>query len=209
MPKYVSTLSQRVTEAITIAEAGDMARTMSERISPLRRAWPVSKVELLYEFSYLRFFLEWERFLEETFVRYLCGYQSVHGVCHIIRGHYFGTVIAAERAILGSRNFTLWHDPTKVITRSQKFFNNGFHEVVVNSNIARLLDLAAVRHRVVHDHNDSRTKFDQATLNFVGRRYPGSRPGRFLREWDQSVTPPRRWLETLGTELVNMARQIA
>src|SRR5262245_682403 len=139
MPKYASSLGKRVTEAIAIAQAGDLVLATSQIESPLRDAWSVNRVELLYEFSYVRFFFELERFLEEPFVRYLCGYQSGHGVCQPVRGSsYYGRLSTAQGAILGSRNFTLWHDPAKVVARSKRFFNQGFHELVIASNNARL-----------------------------------------------------------------------
>ena len=156
-----------------------------------------------------RVFVEWELFLEETFVRYLCGYQSNHGPCQLLGGQAFRNLGLAEAAMLHGRPFALWHDPSKVIARSQQFFNNGFHETVIASNSARLEHFSAVRHRIVHGQLDARQKFDIATMNLVGRRYLAARPGRFLRDWDHTVNPPRRWLETLGAELALLASQIA
>jgi hypothetical protein len=111
--------------------------------------------------------------------------------------------------MLGGRPFALWHNPNTVIDRARRFFVGSFHEIAIASSNARLSDFAAIRHRIVHDQADARRHFDTATMNIVGRRYRGGRPGRFLRDWDNSLNPPVRWLETLGSELSQLANQIA
>jgi hypothetical protein len=210
MPPYSSRLQQKMAEAIELATAGDMVIALSPAESELRKNWHVNRIELLYELAYLRMFIEWERFLEESFIRYLCGYHSRHGTCHAVAGGVlFASLAAAETALLNGRAYMLWHNPTHVAGRSRKFFNNGFHELVVSSNASRLEDLGAVRHRIVHDQDDARQKFDNATMGITGRRYRGARPGRLLRDWDRTASPPRRWLESFGIELTNLARQIA
>ena len=209
MPPYSVSLRANVREALALGQAGELVAAANPIGSQLRREWRVSRLELLYELAYLRIFVEWERFLEETFIRYLCGYHSAHGACVPLGGQVFGSLGLAQAAMLHGRPFALWHDPLRVVARSQRFFNNGFHEVVVGSNSVRLQHLSAVRHRIVHDQSDARLKFDNATMNFVGRRYRAARPGRFLRDWDPAVNPPRRWLETFSAELESLASQIA
>ena len=103
----------------------------------------------------------------------------------------------------------MWHNPTAVILRSQQFFPASRHEVVVASSTARLENIAAVRHRIVHGQKDARLNFDNATMRLSGKRYRGARPGRFLRDWDVSSTPSKRWLESIGDELCGLASQIA
>jgi hypothetical protein len=209
MPPYAASLHQKISEAVALAKAGDLVIATMALDTPLRQEWSIKRIEFLYELSYLRMFVEWERFLEETFLRYLCGYVSTHGACQPATGQHFNKLGVAEAAVLGGRPYALWHNPNTVITRSRNFFVNGFHEVVIASNVARLDHFAAIRHRVVHDQYDAKQSFDLATMNLVGRRYRASRPGRFLRDWDQSGVPTRRWLDTIGTEIAQLARQIA
>src|SRR5712672_2619521 len=49
-----------------------LQRTIHILVQPL----DLNKLELLYELAYLRFFIQWEVFLEQSFLRYLCGYSS-------------------------------------------------------------------------------------------------------------------------------------
>jgi hypothetical protein len=112
----------------------------------------------------------------------------------------------ARARVHGTRSYLLWHNPMKVIERSKRHFVNGPHELVVGSNSARIEAMAALRHRVAHGQADAKANFDAATMMFVGRRYGGSRAGRFLRDWAPGATPSKRWLPVLSEELVALAR---
>jgi hypothetical protein len=67
---------------------------------------------------------------------------------------------------------------------------------------------AAVRHRIAHGQEDARRKFDLATMNLCGKRYRGSRAGKFLRDWDTSTAVSLRWLESMATGLEGLSSQI-
>jgi len=79
---------------------------------------------------------------------------------------------------------------------------------VIASNLTRLVHLAATRHRIVHDQNDAKKKFDAATLLIAGRTHRASRPGKFLRDHDTTKVPPQRWLEVAMTELSSLMAQM-
>jgi len=204
MPPYTAAFQRGVTYALGLARAGEAAAHSSARSE-----WQTTRVEYLYELSFLRIFVEWEIFLEQTFLRYLCGYQSTHGTFAPTAGRHCVSLAHAERLIFRQRGFALWHDPAAVVNRSLQHLISCPHEVIVQSNSARLLHFAAIRHRVVHGQVDAKLKFDNATMTISGRRYHASRPGRFLRDWDISAVQASRWLEVVGLELVGMARQIA
>jgi hypothetical protein len=192
--------------------AGEIAHVSGE--ASLRKAWSVIRLEALYELAFLRIFMAWETCLESVFYRSLCGYASSAGQEQLLAGSYFPTLSAAESAVLGSQNYILWHDPRKVVQRCQKFIKSGvvgcpgLQETVISSNSARLAYLASTRHRIVHDQLDAKRKFDAASLAIAGRTYASSRPGKFLRDFDTSSSPPRRWLEVTILDLEGLARQI-
>jgi hypothetical protein len=198
-----------MSEALALAGAGDLAAA-ARRDGRISQEWYVARVELLYELAYLRIFIGWESFLEQTFVRYLCGYRSTGGVTFSPTGAgaFYTKIQDAETSVLGGRQFVLWHDPISVMRRAQRFLINCPHESVIASHATRLTDYGSVRHRIVHGQEDARLKFNNATMNLAGRRYRGARPGRFLRDWDRSTTPPQRWLSVLGADLANLAQQI-
>jgi hypothetical protein len=204
MPPYAAVFQQRVAEALKLALAGEAAAQSSARAE-----WRAAKVEYLYEMSFLRAFIEWEIFLEQTFLRYLCGYQSSHGLYVPIGAAYCSSLPVAERLVFGRGGYALWHDPAVVARRANRYLVGCPHEVIVQANQPRLQMFGSIRHRVAHGQDNAKQKFDVATMTICGRRYRAARPGRFLRDWDTSTYPRQRWLEVISLELVGMATQIA
>jgi hypothetical protein len=178
----------------------------------------VYKLESLYELAFLRAFAAWEACLEGIFYRSLCGHSFITGREILVSGSYFSTIALAESSVIAQlkgakATYLLWHNPTDVIKRCRMFIRSGkgflaLQEAILSSNQARLEYLSYVRHRIVHDNADSRRKFDKATLALLGRVYPNSRPGKFLRALDPSSPTRRKWLETFTAELVGLAGQM-
>lgn len=210
MPALQAAFHRQVAQAMKLAEIGEVARVEAGAGSETRKQLHYRRVELLYELAFLRIFLAWEAFLEQAFLRYLCGYVSRHGSAIPQAGVSFSRTLAhAEVTVLAGKDYVLWHNPVRVADRCQRKFGRCPIETVVRSSTARLEALAAVRHRIVHAQADARLKFDTATMAIAGRRYEGSRPGAFLRDRDVSNTPAVPWLERLGQELQGLASQIA
>ncbi|MBI5618443.1 MAG: hypothetical protein HY943_19375 [Gammaproteobacteria bacterium] len=210
MPDLHAELRRRAFEALALAEVGEIARIEAASGSRTRAGLHPIRLEALYEMAYLRVFVSWEAFLEQAFLRYLCGYASAHGTATPRAGTAFCSTLAqAETAVLNGNAYVLWHNPSKIIARCRRFFSVSQVESVIASNTARLDAFAAVRHRIAHAQADAKAKFDLATMTLYGRRYPGSRAGSFLRDRDISVAPPERWLDRLAQELISLSRQIA
>ena len=169
---------------------------------------PRRRIELIYELAYIRVFQFWESFLEESFARYLCGYSNAAGRQRLQTGHhFFRTVADAHSGVRHGRPFALWHDHRRVIDRSRVYFVNGTHETVIISSLTNLEYFSHIRHRIAHSQDDARNKFNVASMNLCGKRFPGARPGVFLRSI--RLTSTERWIETISYELLNLAQQIA
>ena len=166
-------------------------------------------VEYAYELAYLHIFLAWENLLEDALLRLICGYaRSTGPEPLVVGGSYHRTISAAETAILAGRAYRLWHNPIAVIGYAQQFLAGSRYELVIASSVARLTHFASVRHRIAHSQRHAEQQFDVATMSIAGRRYPASRPGRFLRDWVPTSARPRRWMIVLAEELSNLAVQI-
>jgi hypothetical protein len=200
---------QSVNDAIDLAQIGETAKAEALRTSQTFRNLHPVRLEALYELAYLRIFVSWEVFIEEAFLRYLCGYHSSRGITPtLIQGVSFSTSLAtAEARILGNQAYVLWHNPQRVVARASTYFQISEIGTTVASYQADLENLAAVRHRISHGQDDARNKFDAATIALAAKRYRGSRPGAFLRDF-ASHAPPVRWLEKLGNDLIAVAGQI-
>ena len=206
MPPLADFFAARCEKAQDFACAVERAK---ERIGVPEggRVLGVAKLEFAYELAYLRVFTAWEDFLEESFLRYMCGYEARHGQEQLIAGGTYNADLAKARTNLyRSRRYILWHNPGNVISRAQTYFQRSKHEIVLASMQGRIEHYAAIRHRVVHAHAE--VNFDLATMALAGRRFRGSRPGRFLRAAVPHSTTPMRWIDQIVLDFRGLAHQI-
>lgn len=173
MPPLASQFGKQVDSALLLAEAGETIRTLSKPKSRIGNALTVSRLEALYEMAYLRIFLAWEVFLEESFVRSLCGYHTVMGPPDLIVSKQ-KSLADARIAMLGTSYYVTWASPHLIVIRCQRFLRNSGHETVVASNQIRLKWFAATRHRIAHSSAHAKSRFGDATMNLAGRRYRGA-----------------------------------
>jgi hypothetical protein len=168
-------------------------------------------LELSYELIFLKMFLLWEDFQEQVFLRLLMGFASNGGQEPFLPGQTRSTSLAAAKArLLGPSDYKLWHNPDVVMRRSDLYFDpaTSYFRSVIASNRASLESYAAVRHRIAHSQDHAAAQFGVATMNLAGRRYPGGRPGRFLRDKELAL-PQRRWLEVIAMDLSDIAHQLS
>lgn len=211
LPPLGSQFRRVVDASVAIAEAGEIVKDGAAPGSDAYREFRPARLEALYEMSYLRLFSQWEVFLEETFVRLMCGYTVNGGQQAIAPPHTaFGTLEDARTALYSGQQYLLWHNPNAVVARSRRWFVNGIHEQIALSHLARLEWFGKVRHRIAHGSDQVKSEMDSASIQLAGKRYPGSSAGRFLRDW-HPVNPleQRRWLKILSAELSGLALQIA
>jgi hypothetical protein len=218
IPRIDLLLSSKAQEANEIVLAGERAHT---RGGPTGAEWTTKRLEFLHELAYLRLFAAWEDALEAIFLRSLCGFHSSAGAETLAIGRFHKTIADAQAAVLAAesrgavlKTFLLWHSPAQLLRRFRAHIAErspgmgGIQEQVISSSQARLEALASVRHRIVHEQGDAKSKFDAATLLLAARTYPASRPGKFLRDVDTSAVPPRKWLDAAIAELVGLAGQM-
>jgi hypothetical protein len=205
LPPLASRFGDYVDKMMGVCEAVEITLASDEPRGVARTQLTPSRVVHLYEAAYLRMFSAWENFLEECCIRYMLDYQSPQ-YSPVVCVDGLSTLKEARTHVYGGRDYVLWHNPNAVVARVSSRLENSPIETVVNSSYQALEWMAFVRHRVAHDSDDSRGKFDGATMGMAGRRYLGGRPGRFLRANDGV---PVRWLPTLGARLKALAIQIA
>lgn len=201
--------SADVTKALELSTAAELVRISAPTGSQGRKLFNYSKLELIYELSYLRVFALWERFLEESFHRLLCGYTTGgNAIAMAPTQTRPPTLSDAVLQVLNGRQYVLWHNPTVVIDRSKKFLVAAPHESVTSSALASISSLADIRHHIAHSTPDTQQKYHQATMTMAGARY-GNAAGRFLRTTtvDPITGVQKRWLHMLADQLVSLSRQ--
>ena len=209
MPDFGREFERKVTEALALSEAVETARVRlaSQRGHP--QVLSIPKVEYVYEVAYLRMFLAWEDVLERSLVRYIAGFANSNGLQSLQPGvTYAGSVNDAQTQLYNGHPYLLWHSPSVIVARSQRFFVGGLHETVILSASSNVASYAAVRHRVAHGQEDARRKFDTATMTLGGKRYKGAKAGAFLRDWHGTLVPRQRWIAVIADELIGLIKQI-
>ncbi len=176
--------------------------------SQIRIDLTVHRVCLIYELAYLRAFNQWESFLEDTLLRYVCGYSFAGIVSQPLIAHS-PTLAAARTLLYANAPYLLWHSPTTAAQRAQNHLHQSNYETVLTASAQIISDYAGIRHRIAHDQTDAKQKFDVITMNLVGQRFLGSRPGLFLRTKTQFNQQDMRWLERICAELSGIAMQLA
>jgi hypothetical protein len=208
LPPLANRFRQRALESHSFVTNLEQARLRLLATEHAARELPIRRVELSYELAYLKVFAQWEVFLEDAFLRYLAGYSSSLGP-EPIRVKYARDLAEAKRWLYNGRDYLLWHNPDTVAKRAARWFDDGDFENVVSSALSRLEAFAHIRHRIAHANEDALMKFHSASMLLCGSRFPGGRPGLFLRQAAQSTPIQQRWLETITEELRRLAAQIA
>ncbi len=212
MPPLAAHFNSVAEASVDLARAGDLVLAAAGSHPVVRRELRRSRREALYEVAFLRVVIGWEDFLEESFTRLIVGYQlpppglTVPGMPYQLRNPAYPTLDAARVAILAGQPYVSWANPTSVINRSKQFVTNGPHELVVASSRARLGFFVDIRNRIAHSSDSAKRRFDLATMQLVGRRYPS--PGAFLRDLDPVAVGSQRLLTSISDELVWLAQQI-
>jgi hypothetical protein len=193
-------------EALGVAQAGEIIRAASGRGSVAYRELTNTRLEALYEMAYLRVFVLWEVFLEESFIRVMSGYATTRRGFQLVNPPYL-RLEDARQTLFGGQKYLSWSNAGAVCKILAKHVTSGLHESVLRSNQSRLDWYTAVRNRIAHRSRWSAQRFDAATLALAGRTYPGAQPGKFLRSWH--VQTGQRWLHPVALELKGLASQIS
>lgn len=190
LPPLADELARQILQAEDFVSRLENAENRLKRLEPTGPVITLTALELAYELAYLRVFIAWEAFLEQTFIRLLCGYTHSRGQEPLAANiTYAKTIEDATKLVLNGRDYILWHDPNKVLRRAQNFFVNGRFEITLASSSTRIGWYSAIRHRIAHSQDHAKFQFDAATMRLSARRYRGGRPGRFLRDWSTGSVP--------------------
>jgi hypothetical protein len=208
----VRVLEAQIDEAASLVRAAEAIRNAVPVGSHARRGFNFRQLEAMYELAYLRIFSAWEVFLEESFLRLMCGFEGA-GHIHPTKAPAPRTIRDARLAVLGGRRFKPWHDPTIVVDRTAKFFSPVVgadvpHSSVISSALVLIKDLSEIRHHIAHLTNDTCAQYHAATMRLCGARF-GRRAGRFLRSEhvDPATGLRSRWLDRICTDFKALASQ--
>ena len=147
------------------------------------RGVPFFRLRQIAELSYLRIYLAWENFLEESFARFLCGASTLSGhrpTCYAKPKnieHAKDFLVGLDRPYL---QYADWASVENVKQRARLCFRGGAPFVPpLDAALRDLLDMRIIRNHIAHRSSSARKKFRNLQQRHLGVRKNYS-AGQFL-----------------------------
>jgi len=171
-------------------------------ITPARR-------EQLVQLAFLRAFLAWEGFLEESFVLYLAGQMPPKGRRPSRYAFPPNLKVAKEWLKPEGRPFAEWTNPDIVSDRAQRFFRGGRpYTPVLSSNRSALNEANTLRNAIAHQSEYSQSKFETLVRDKLGAYPKGLTVGGFLCTLVLHSSPPVDFFESYLEKLEIASRRL-
>lgn len=133
----------------------------------------------MVEYSYLRVFVFWEEFLEESFMLYLLGVSPPKGRAPSLLIKPYSRKIA-DQIIREGKDFVDWAGIDNVISRAERYFRKGRPYINVRANRNVFNDMKQIRNTIAHSSGAARKKFERLVRQELGFLPAELSPGLFL-----------------------------
>ena len=163
----------------------------------------------MIEMAFLRAFLGWELFLEESFVLFLAGQKPPRG--RPPYRHTFPPDLekAREWVVPEGRPYAKWSIAAEVANRAERHFRSGGpFASVLRANQNTLEDARFIRNAIAHDSASAFARFEMVVRTTLLTLPPKLTVGGFLSTTKPATTPPISFLEFYIGRIDFAARQI-
>jgi hypothetical protein len=163
----------------------------------------VRRVESIAELAMLRMQLGWETFLEDVFLRYMCGARTAAGFSPILLQPRERTIAGALQTLLGGQLFLNWSIVNTLNRAAVQFDASAPFALSLAAVRTTVVEMNTIRNRIAHSSEFSRNEFRAVVRNHLGYVPRGMSPGRFLLTTiPGSGTPGTRFIEDFGLKLL-------
>jgi len=164
---------------------------------------------MLIELAFLKCFLAWERFLEESFILYLMGKKSPRRFAPKRFIEPPTREYAIQLVLPEGRQYANWDDPETVQSRAQRFFiKGGPYKSVLSANAYLFKELRVIRNAMVHHSSSSQGKFQGLVRQKIGALPLKMNVGTFLSTTQPNSNPPISFLDDYLNRMICAAKQI-
>jgi hypothetical protein len=150
---------------------------------------PRTQLEIVAEMAFLRIFVAWESFLEESFIRYAAGAASPSGYTPIVltRAQNLGHAL---ELVSSGRDYAHWNSASEVIRRAALYFQDGepYRSALEPASI-ELDEMNTIRNRITHKSVHSKHHFNAFVRRKFGYGIRGMTPGRYLLTSSPTLPP--------------------
>lgn len=187
----------------------DVVRSQRLLVDARNRGLPFFRIEQIAELSYLRIYLAWESFLEESFMRYLHGARTLSG-SRVVTYARPRTLEHARELLIGldrGRRYADWTVRATVTERAKLLFKDGGPFAATLDAAARDLDdMRILRDCIAHRSDYVSKKLAQVVQRHLGLA-ANIHPGRFLLRARPGTA--ETFLEYFTRVIVLAAEQVA
>ncbi len=178
-------------------------------LGPRRPRFSIAHRDMLIELAFLKSFLAWEKFLEESFVLYLLGKKSPRNYSPKRFIEPPNREYAIKLTLPENRLYADWDNHETVQIRAQRFFVNGEpYYRILTSNTYLFRELQTVRNAMVHRSTSSHEKFEKLVRDQLGALPPRLNVGKFLIITQPHSNPPVSFFDRYLTQITRSAHQI-
>jgi hypothetical protein len=156
--------------------------TAQYRVASPRKLRPLlaDEVGAIAELAYLRVYLAWERFLEQAFLRYMCGAKDrrLTVKCYI-KAPSIEQAVAL--VIPEGRSYIEWGEANRLRERADRYFRNGEpFRTALTPALVLLDEMRFVRNQIAHSSDQAQRNFHAIVRRSLGHVPPGISAGGFL-----------------------------
>ena len=159
----------------------------------------------MLELAFLRVFLAWEVFVEQSFLLYVMGAAPLKGR-RVHRFVFPPSRNVAEEWLTDGRDYATWSSAAAVGQRAQRYFREGRPFTgVLRRNQNFLDETRFIRNAIAHRSGDAQDKFEAMVRNKLGALPPNATAGSFLAATVPGVAPPLTFWESYTKKLAQLA----
>jgi hypothetical protein len=165
---------------------------------------------MITELAFLRVFLSWELFLEETFILYLTGKTPPRGRAPH-RFVYPPNRKGAVGIVSEGRDFAKWSTPSIVVARAERFFRDGKpFSPAMSHHMSALNEMRHLRNAIAHWQEKTQDKFEAVvrTRSRTGTYQKGLSVGAFLGSTVPTSNPPQSFFDDYVSKVRWLANKI-
>ncbi|WP_299444277.1 hypothetical protein [uncultured Aquimarina sp.] len=163
--------------------------------------------EFISESAFLRIYIAWETFIENSFVDYLLNEPSILNN----RPAKWVNPIDAEHAhkiIIGNQRHMDWSNPEKIRNISKIFFHQGYVFNTALSSINNdLMDLKTIRNSAAHISSTTTSKLDGLSTRILGTAVSNYTAYKLLFSIDPRSTVPNTTVLDRYLQILDVAAE--
>jgi hypothetical protein len=167
-------------------------------IGSIRPRFTILHRNLLIEMAFLRCFLAWERFLEESFILYLLGKKPLrrrHPPRCRVSPSSWSNAFQMMLPEVGPQ-FVDWVNLQRVRARASRFFVNGEpFETALTARYYLFGEMQILRNAIAHRSQSSQNRFHSLVQSKLSSVPPNITAGTFLETAIAGSHPPQTYLD--------------